>query len=184
MPNDKIRKYLLVIKRNNNDYITLEWHLTNLYNNENLNTLEGIDTFTSKVTRIELINELLKENMSDLNDRFTSFEIIYYEKGKNRVLKEGAIFKEDTYYSEDEFINLVLTNVNNKRILNNIYNICNIKDNNTKLEEFKYILKIIDTFKVKGNKAVYAALLQFKKIPYDIKRAILLKTSKKFPKIK
>lgn len=183
MLDESKRNYLLAIKRNNNDYITLEWHLTSMYKGENLNTLEGIDSFTSKTTRVDLIDEILKENMADRNDRFESFAIIYYEKGKNREVKEGTIFKEDLFYNEDEFIALILTIIDNKKALNKIYNLCNLKDTNSKLEEFKYILKVIDAFKIKGNKAVLAALLQFKKIPYETKRIILLKASKKFPKV-
>jgi len=57
------KKFLLTIKRNNNDYLPLEWHLTSFYQGEDLTTLKGIDKFTTKITRAELINEILEENM-------------------------------------------------------------------------------------------------------------------------
>jgi len=49
------RTYCLVIKRKNNDFFPVEWNLTKFYEGENLYTLDGIDKFTTKITRKELI---------------------------------------------------------------------------------------------------------------------------------
>lgn len=178
--NEENRNYLLVIKRNNNDYRTLEWNMTHLYHGEDLTTLKGIDSFTSKITKIELLEEILKENFIDINDKFQDFAIIYYEKGKTRELKDGTIFKEDYFMPEDTFLNYLLNNQNNKKILSQIYNLCVLKSSNPKLEEFKYILKNISIFQLKDQKTVLAALLQFKELPYNIKRSILIKFSRKY----
>jgi len=178
------KKFLLTIKRNNNDYLPLEWHLTSFYQGEDLTTLKGIDKFTTKITRAELINEILEENMVDGNEKYRYFAIIYYEKGKNREVKEGTIFKEDQHIlSVDEFIILILENLNNKQILSQIYNMCNINITNNKLEQFKYILKNIDLFKIKGPKMTFAALATFKELSYEMKRSILIRTSNKLTKL-
>lgn len=180
MPDKKERKYLLTIKRDNNDYLPLEWQLTNLYEGENLFSLEGIDQFTSKTTRPELVREVLNENMIDGKEKYESFAIIYYEKGKTRELKDGTIFQEDeNVLSEENFILFIMDNIENKAILNQIYNACACKETEPKLEEFKFILKNIAFFINKGKNAVYAALSTFKNISYEKKRSIILKTSKR-----
>ncbi len=175
------RKYLLSIKRNNNDYLPLEWNLTSLYQGENVYSLEGIDDFTKRITKLDFVSELLKENIVDSNDPFRSFAIIYFEKGRYRELKEGPVFLDDQQpFKEDELILYIFNNKDNKNALSIIYNFCNnIKIENTKLEEFKFIIKNIDIFISKGSKYTYAALTTFKNIPYEIKRSILIKATKK-----
>jgi hypothetical protein len=64
------RKYLLVIKRNNKDYLPLEWNLTSYYGGENLHTIEGIDQFTSKMTQGELIADIINNNIVSGKERF------------------------------------------------------------------------------------------------------------------
>ena len=58
MSDSKDQRFLLVIKRGNNDYLPLEWHRLEIYNNEDLSTLEGIDTFTSKIYLEDLIESI------------------------------------------------------------------------------------------------------------------------------
>ena len=60
------RTYCLVIKRKNNDYLPVEWNLTKFYQGENLYTLEGIDKFTSKITRKELVTEFFSNSESQI----------------------------------------------------------------------------------------------------------------------
>ena len=48
------RRYLLVIKRKNNDFLPIEWNLTRFYAGEDLNTLEGIDSFTRKINYLNI----------------------------------------------------------------------------------------------------------------------------------
>lgn len=180
MPEKKERQYLLTIKRDNNDYLPLEWHLTSLYEGENIYTLEGIDKFTSKMRRPELIAEVLEQNMVDGKEKFESFAIIYYEKGKTRELKDGTIFQEDeNILSEENFILFIIDNLENKSILNQIYNACVFKETEPKLEEFKFILKNIPYFASKGKNAIYAALSTFRSISYEKKRSIIIKVSKR-----
>lgn len=180
MPNNEEKKYLLVIKRNNNDYLPLEWHFTSYYNDENLSTLEGIDKFTSQLTRIDLLAEVLNLNMIDGNEKFIDFSIIYYEKGKTREVKEGTIFLEDEIdLNPDHFAKCLADNNENKNLLNQVYNACHSKKEEVALSEFKFILKNINYFINEGPKAVYAALSLFAKISYKERRNIILKFAKK-----
>ena len=174
------RKYLLAIKRNNNDYLPLEWNLFSFYCGENIYDLESIDNFTKSLTRINLIQKAVGENILDIREKFESFTIIYYEKGKYRELKEGPIFKEDiqTLLTEEGFIQYIV-NSTDKEALNFVYNLCNQKDSCIKLEEFKFILKNISLFAKRGKNAALAAASTFKSIPYEFKRKIIIKLSKK-----
>lgn len=184
MVEESCRKYLLAIKRGHNNYLPLEWNLTKYYNQENLYTLEGIDSFTKKMRRIDLINEILNQNLVDGSDHFRGFSIIYYSNGKNREVKEGPIFQEDiNVLDEDEFIFFIMDNINDKKALSFIYNMCSIKSTETKLEEFKFVLKYIDTFKSRGNNGIYGALSLFKDLSYETKRKILLRTSARVRKV-
>lgn len=185
MYSDMEKTYLLVIKRGKNDYLSVEWNLLKSYAGENIYTLEGIDNFTRKMYTEELIAEVLKENIVSPEERFQSFSIIYRQNGKTHEIKEGTIFKENTnILSEDGLIGFIIENIDNKQLLNEIYNLLNFKDKEEKLEEFKFILKNIDLFKNKSQNAVLAALSQFKFITYEKKRNIIMRTSEKVvPKI-
>ncbi len=174
------KKYLLTIKRNNNDYLPLEWNLFSFYCGENIYDLEAIDNFTKGLSRIDLIQKAVDENILDIREKFESFAIIYYEKGKYRELKEGPIFKEDiqTLLTEEGFIRYIINSAD-KDTINFIYNLCNQKDSCPKLEEFKFILKNMPLFAKRGKNAILAAASTFKSIPYEFKRKILVKLSKK-----
>lgn len=170
------RTYCLVIKRKNNDFLPVEWNLTKFYQGENLYTLEGIDTFTSKITRKELIQELLSLNILNPDDEFMNFSIIYKSKNRTRELKEGSIFHEDNaVISEDQLIDFLVGIQDNKSLLNEVYNLCHFKEDDEKVKEFKFVLKQIDLFKLKGDNGVKAALSTFKSIPYNKKRTIILR---------
>lgn len=177
--------YLLVIKRDRNNYLSIEWNLTKFYNNENLFLLPDIDNFTRKLSKPDLLSELLKKNLVDPNEKYVDFAIIYKNNGKTCELKEGPIFKEDNFIlSEDNLIELILRNSSDKPLINDIYNLCNLKQTEKKLEEFKFILKNIDIFKNKGLKQTKIALDSFKNISYENKRKIIFKISTKiFPKL-
>ncbi len=177
---EKGRKYLLTIKRGNNDYLPLEWNLTSFYAGENLCTLEGIDEFTRKLTRVDLLSDVLSKNMIDGEEMFMDYAIIYYEKGKNREVKEGTVFLEDiNVLSESMFLMFILDNLEDKKMLSLIYNMCDIKSDSKKLYEFKYVLKNINIFKDRGMNGVIGALSLFKDIEYELKRKILVRLSKR-----
>lgn len=173
---DTERNYLLVIKRRNNDFLPVEWHLTKFYQNENLNTLEGIDSFTRKITSYELAKEIVEKHLAEATEEFSGFAIIYNTSKKARELKEGTIFKENNIiFSEDDLIKLIIKNRNNKDFRNQIYNICNLKQTEPKLDEFKFIIKNLEIFEIKGENGIKGALSVFKDISYAKKRTIILK---------
>lgn len=168
--------YCLVIKRKNNDFLPIEWNLTKFYQGENLYTLDGIDSFTTKTTRKELIEDLLSKNIVTPTEEFTSFAIIYKTKKGARELKEGVIFKEDNaVLSEEELIEFLISIQDNKQLLNEVYNICHFKEETEQVKEFKFVLKQIELFKLKGENGVRAAFSIFKNISYDKKRTIILR---------
>lgn len=170
------KNYLLVIKRQNNDFVSVEWQYSKLYQGENLYTLEGIDSFTRRIEKKELIKSLIEENLADPNERFEKFAIIYKSKNKTRELKEGIIFKEDNaIYSEDDLIKFIIKNKDNKDVINKIYNLLNPKEDEDKIKEFKFIIKNLDIFTQKGENGLKAALSTFKNISYEKKRSIILK---------
>ena len=172
------QKYLLAIKRGNNDYLLLDWNLTSFYDNEDMTSLEGIDKFTKKITRTDLLLEILKLNIIDLNERFNNFTIIYLVNGKYHELKEGAIFKDDTsILTEDLLIDFIYSNSDNKKLMNMIYNLLVPKVDDQEFTKFKYIIKNIDFFKQKGENGLKASLSIFKNIKYENKRSILIKIS-------
>lgn len=178
MINPDEKKCLLVIKRDNNDYLPFEWNLLTNQNDININSLEEIDSFTKSLTRVELLSKALSYNLIELSEKFTSFAIIYYENGKTRELKEGVIFKEDVeILNEQEFIDFIIKNANNKSLINEIYNICNSKDSELHLDEFKFILKNINLFIAKGTNGLSIALSKFSEISYFRRRAIIIRVS-------
>lgn len=173
---NEAKTYLLVIKRNNNDFLPIEWQYCDLYKGENLYTLEGIDSFTRRITSTELVLSIAKANLVDPKEKFQKFAIIYKVKNKTRELKEGAIFKEhDIIYSEDELIKFIIKNKDNKELINKIFNLINFKDAEEKIKEFKFVLKNLDLFAAKGPNGLKAALSTFKNISYEKKRTIILK---------
>lgn len=172
------QKYLLAIKRGNNDYLLLEWNLTSFYDNEDMTSLEGIDKFTKKITKTDLLLEIVRLNIIDLNERFNNFAIIYSANGKYHELKEGAIFKDDTsILTEDLLIDFIYSNSDNKKLMNMIYNLLVPKVDDQEFTKFKYIIKNIDFFKLKGENGLKASLSIFKNIKYENKRSILIKIS-------
>lgn len=180
MKNNNSKVYLLAIKRGNNDYLPLEWNLTKFYHNENLYTLEGIDSFTKNVTKKELLQEVLKLNMIDSNERYVDFAIIYPVNNKFNELKEGCIFKDDyEILDENTIISYIIANRNNKSILNKITNLCKGKTEDSKVEEFKYLLKNLDLFITASPEKTFISLQKFKTVNYENRRSILIKLSKR-----
>lgn len=180
MENNETQKYLLAIKRGNNDYLPLEWHLTKYYQNENLNTLEGIDAFTKNVTKKDLLLEVIRLNMISLDERFVDFAIIYPVNDKFYELKEGCIFKSDQdILDENTIISYIIANKDNKNILNKITNLCKGKTSDSKVEEFKYLIKNLNLFIDTNPEETIKALQKFKSVKYANRRSILIKLSKR-----
>ena len=172
--------YLLAIKRGNNDYLPLEWNLTSYYHQENLYSLEGIDSFTRNVTKRDLLNEVIDLNMIGLDERFVDFAIIYPVGNKFNELKEGCIFKDDhDILDENAVISYIIANKNNKDLLNKIINLCSGKTRDQKVDEFKYLIKNLNLFIDANPEETFKALQRFKTVKYENRRSILIKLSKR-----
>ena len=165
--------FFLAIKRRNNDYLPLEWNLTSLYNGEDLSTLEGIDSFTSRINEAELINAILNKNMVDVDDKFKEFVIIFKEKGVVRELSDGVCFDKNADFLKKSIIHGFLYDKrNDKQVINKIYNFLNNKNGDQPLEELKYILNRMDTFLERGDLYAKIALAKVYELDYENLRSL------------
>ncbi len=181
MEDDKM--YYLVIKRNNKDYLFVDWTQTISYKGENMYSLYGIDSYTSRLNRIELLLDLVNSNLLESKEIFDSFQIIFKEKNRQRELKEGPIFIEDTnILNENSFLEFIFKNKSNKSLINNITNLINDEHLDIKTNNFKDTLKNINDYE--NDTQLIKSLEEFRKIPYHMKRQIIMKTSQKIlPKL-
>jgi len=171
------RKYLLVIKRDNNDYLPLEWFNTEYYNGENLNSLDGIDSFTSHISHVDLLQSCLDLGYIDLDDKYLDFAIIFYENGKWREIKEGCLFSNTQSISETELVDLVIKFADDKVVINNITNIFNKGFNSEEAKQLFMILKNIGSFAVNGEEYLRMALDVYYRMPYEEKRRLRIQVS-------
>lgn len=166
------KNYMLAIRRNNNDYLPLEFNLTQEYKGEDLRTLKGIDEYTMKFENYELINSIIDANIVDPDEKFEEFVIIFHEKNKYRELKEGPIFKKDANLLDVEYITKAIVSLlDNKDFINHLYNLKDkFCDQNTL--EFIYMLKntsVIYSIKCEPIKIIK---ILYGNMPYEDKRMI------------
>lgn len=171
MSNNK-KDYMLAIRRNNNDYLPLEFNLTQGYNGEDLRTLSGIDEYTTKCENYELINSIIDANIVDSTEKFEEFVIIFHEKNKYRELKEGPIFKKDANILDMEYIaKSIVSLLENKDFINHLYNLKDrFHDQNTL--ELIYILKntnLMYSIKCEPIKIIKSL---YSNMPYEDRRII------------
>jgi hypothetical protein len=129
------------LKLNNNSYYPLSREFIDIITEEdNLDTLEGIDNFTSKHTKEELIESLKRSNIKFSEDlENTEFIIYYYDNEKNRELK--VYTSDDIDYLEFNLIEFIYHLVD-KNVINQIYNYFNSKNYIPKeLKQFTIVLK-------------------------------------------
>lgn len=130
------------IKLNNNSYYPLcKEFLDIMAEEDNLNSLESIDNFTLKHTKLDLIESLKRSNIyfpEDISN--IDFVIYYFDNKKNRELK--VYTADDADYINLNVIEFIYEYANNKNILNQINNYFE-KKNYIKedLKSFTYILK-------------------------------------------
>ncbi len=178
------RKYYLTIRRGKNSFLPIDWSETKYYNGENLYSLSGIDSFTSKVLSLDLLKECLHLHLLEDTDLLSSLDILYIDHDVNHTVKEGPIFMEDDYIlSEDLLIECIIANRHNKEIINNILMQCNIKETDEYLDFFKKILRKTDEY---GDdiELLRSNLQVFKKSSYFVKRAVCVRVSNSFYKDK
>ena len=182
MENTDKRTYMLAIKRDNNDYLPLEWQYTKIYEKEDLHTLEGIDHYTSLYYEDELLEEALESHIVDKREKYRGISIIYNEKGKYRELKEGVIYYDEEFCLNYEFIcDFLELNISNKAMINTISNILGgFREPSQELIQFIFILRNINLFIEKGPNGIKAALSKFLEIPYEEQRKASLIINRKF----
>lgn len=176
------RTYMLAIKRNNNDYLPLEWKYTKTYDKEDLSTLEGIDHFTSLSYTDELLSDALDAKLINPFEKFERLAIIYKDNGKFRELKEGIVdYDEEFCLNFDLLCQFLERNIHNKNMINSICNILgSFRDPSNELIQFIFILKNIGIFEKKGHNGIKAALSKFDDIGYEEKRKASLIINRKF----
>ena len=165
---ESTKKYFLAIKRGNKDYLPIDTKLTATYNNEPLNTIQGIDSYTSKLTESELIENILEANIVPPDEKFIKFVIIFKEKGNVRELKEGPCFIEDSIFLDSKVIyTFFIKHYQDKIVMNKKYNYLNNKKMSKELEELCYIINNINFFLTKGEKVVIVAFQKVFELNYD-----------------
>lgn len=149
--------FLLAIKRNNNDYVPIDWTLSSLFKNINLsqppsiniNSLESIDTFTKNYTSEYLTDQFFSDNLIDIDLKDKPLVIIFKSKDKYQELEQGVIFEEDKEALDSDFIyTTIMDNLNNKEMLNWIYTHYKGKNKDKKYSaRLESLLECIRTFK-------------------------------------
>jgi len=169
MINPDNRIYSLAIKRGNNDYLPLEWNVLSSYNQESLHSLEGIDDFTTKQFRIDLLNDLLDSHLIMDDEKFRDFVIIFMEKGRYREVKEGTIFKEDGADQLDRYVftQELIDNLDDKDFRNYLLNLNFGNSRSFEMEKFLFIIKNYDSFAARGQTAIKIGLEIVEEIPYN-----------------
>lgn len=187
MMNPDDRKYYLVVRVGKNSFMPIDWTQTNFYHGENLYSLSGIDKYTSQILSLNLMDEIMHQGLMSPDDLFSSFEILYIENNTNHTVKEGPIFKEDEHIlSEDELIEFIIENRDNKETINNILMQCNIKETDEILENFKTTLRNIvffenDIDRLRNSLRIFKQLSYFqkRKISIRVSNSIILKSKEK-----
>ena len=111
------------MKLGNNNYQSFDFNLLDCYNNEDLTTLEGIDSFSSKfINEDDLKLQLLKANFINPEDFTKDMKIIFFENGKIREEKYGICYQDSKKINTLYLINFIKNNFDSPQVLNKIYN--------------------------------------------------------------
>ena len=142
---ENINNCSLSIRRGKNSFSPIEWTKLEINNNPNANqfSLEDIDSFTSTITDVTLIKELIDENFLSLDDFMSSIEIIYHENGNTRTIPEGPCFIDDSeFLDKNNIINFITLNITDLQLINKIYNYLNkyVKEDNHNYAKFVTLL--------------------------------------------
>ena len=114
---------ILALKFNNNDYYPIvSEYLDILDKDDNITTLEGIDLFTSKYTKEEIIDSIRRSNIIANSEVLNNCELVitYCE---NKKIREYKVYtKDDIDYLKFDTIDFLFRNISNKNILNRLNN--------------------------------------------------------------
>lgn len=139
-----MRKYLLAIERNHNDYVPIAWNLSIVNNNQDINSLREIDKLTSSISEDDLKKQFVSENLLSEEYLEKPLVIIFEENGKTRKLPSGVVTMEEKDSVDSSFIyEFLVNNIRRRQLMNRIYN--KFKDKKVS-SELKVILEKINSF--------------------------------------
>lgn len=167
-----MRKYLLALERNHNDYIPIEWNLSLVNNSQDITSLEEIDKLTGSIAEDELKTQFLSENIlsEDVIDK--PFVIIFEENGKTRKLSSGIVTNEEKESLEmTSLTDFLINNIRRRQLMNRIYNKFKDKDVSS---EFKIILDNINGFQKNMIFKFMDSLSMMSQVPYEELRELAL----------
>ena len=117
---------MLALKFNkNNHYPLYKEYLDITTNIDDLSSLEGIDNFTAKFSKDEIINSVRRSNIIANEEmlEIAKLVIIYKDKEEDKNIREFKVYtNEDIDYLNFETIEYLFRNISNKNILNRLNN--------------------------------------------------------------
>lgn len=167
-----MRKYLLAIERNHNDYIPIEWNLSIVNNSQNITSLEEIDKLTGSISEDDLKSQFVSENLLSEDVIEKPLVIIFEENGKTRKLLSGIVTNEEKDSLEIISISdFLINNIRRRQLMNRIYNKFKDKDVSPVL---KVILDNINDFQKDTIFLFMDSLSRMPQIPYEELRELAL----------
>lgn len=167
-----MRKYLLAIERNHNDYIPIEWNLSIVNNSQNITSLEEIDKLTGSISEDDLKSQFVSENLLSEDVIEKPLVIIFEENGKTRKLLSGIVTNEEKDSLEITSISdFLINNIRRRQLMNRIYNKFKDKDVSPVL---KVILDNINGFQKDTIFLFMDSLSRMPQIPYEELRELAL----------
>lgn len=171
-----MRRYLLVVERNHNDYVPIDWSLLPSMENIDIFDLEEIDKFTSRKSLEALKEELYEEHLIDLENLDKPFAIIYEENERKRKIPYGPIDdKLVNIMDPQEILSILVKNISNKNHINRIYTYYQNKTVSSILSN------IIDNIKNSSEISILTLVTELQKltkIPYFERREFALLLNK------
>lgn len=167
-----MRKYLLAIERNHNDYLPIEWNLSIVNNSQDITSLEEIDKLTGSISEDDLKSQFISENLLSEDVIEKSLVIIFEENGKTRKLPSGIVTNEEKDSLEITSISdFLINNIRRRQLMNRIYNKFKDKDVSPAL---KVILDNINGFQKNTIFIFMDNLSKMPQIPYEELRELAL----------
>lgn len=167
-----MRKYLLAIERNHNDYIPIEWNLSIVNNNQDITSLREIDKLTSSISEDYLKKQFISEKLLSEDTIEKSLVIIFEENGKKRKLSSGIVTMEEKDSIENSYVyDFIINNIRRRQIMNRIYNKFKDKDVSPALKE---VLDNINSFQENSIIRLIESLARMSQISYEELRELAL----------
>ena len=114
---------VLTLKFNNNDYYPIvREYLDIVTDADDLSSLEGIDNFTAKFTKEEILDSIRRSNII-ANPEMLEYAELVITYSENKKIREFKVYaNDDIDYLNFDTIAYILKNVSNRNALNKINN--------------------------------------------------------------